>query len=192
MRVAIFASLALLTTSAAVGQPPTDAVGPVKPVEIVNEPLTVEGTVEVQKSEPERFQTIVSLQLADGEAVAVQRLNIPPGKRLLIDFISADVRTVDSQRASVTLSLAPIDSSISDTAGALTVNYKFPLTDTDSRISTAPTSRVWYLAEKVDLWADTVATVGIVRGPSLDGPFPDSAGTASGRITLSGRLVDLP
>lgn len=159
---------------------PNRPVGPVKPVLVLQD-------------DAERFQIVTDLTVQPGQQGSPPEvLIIPPGKRLIIDHVSADVRTSDTQRAVVMLSLGPVTSAVGGSAAFLAVPYFFSLQDSDGRISTGPSFRVWYLSQQVELWAETFARVMLVRGPSLDGSFPDDATPALGRISISGRIVDSP
>lgn len=193
------ATCLLLMATICVAQP-EEPVGPVKPVEVVNETLTIEGNVNAALDEPiqienvadeDRFQVVLDMTVETGSGFDSGTLSVPSGKRLIVEFISADVRTGDTQRASVVLNMGPLENAIGGNTSLLAAPYSFPLVDTDSRISTSPGRRVWLLAERVELWADTIAFVSLTRGPSLDGPFPDD-GQITGRISISGRIVDIP
>lgn len=198
---------------------PEGPVGPVKPVVVVNDALNVTGTVKAVVDQPvqvegevtignpvsvdvltlpsapdaERFQVVLDIEVLPDSGFESRRLNIPPGKRMLIDYVTATVQTLDTQRAYLQILAGPVDTSIFDTGLSLaSAPHVFPLHDTGSRVSTGPTYRVWLLSQPTVLWADSFAAVLLARGPSLDGPFPDRGGPAGGRITVSGRLVDLP
>ncbi len=192
MRFFVFSILLCLALPANAQPGLDEPVGPVKPVEVVNEILTIEGVVSLDVPDADRFQIRVPVSIPDGAAFSSESLNIPPGKRLLIDHITADIRLPDTQRGFVKLLLAPVTSEIGGDDSGFLVDHTFPLQDADGRISTSPGYRSWFLAQEVDLWADTIARVTVVRGPNLDGPIPDVSLVAAGTISLSGRIVEIP
>ena len=200
----ISAVIVLCISSTSTAAPPQDAVGPVKPVEIVNESLTIEGSVNATISEPleiegnvsvtesdaDRFQLYWSIDISASADIVSRDIAIPPGKRIVIEQVSARIGTLDDKIGYVQLLLGP-SNEIGGDSFAGTATYWLAMQDLGGPLNLLDGRRTWYLSQKVELWADTFARVVVGRGRSAGSPILPR-GEAEAEVSISGRLIDIP
>lgn len=185
---------------------PGETVGPVKPVEVVNAVITVEGTVQAELDEPVdveivnadpvpvvlgepvRYQQSVDVLVPPGEGFACSEISFPAGTRFLLNQISGDVRlpTDGDQRAIVFVTTAP-----DANPASIAVRHVFPLTATESNISVGPQAQNFVFNEQPNIFHDAYSVpfqVCISRGPTPGG----LTGNAFGRLVVSGELTQIP
>ncbi len=132
----------------------------------------------------ERIQFHIDAELADGQSNAFLSFDIPEGKRLLIDHITADVQLPLGQRAYIQLGCQP---ALNPPTSGLLAHHIFPVTPQGANISTGPGFETHVLAQVTNLFCDKELSIILARGPA-----PSPPGEGSGRIAISGRLVDQP
>jgi len=123
------------------------------------------------RSTPWATQKIVSL--ADGEAGRVEHvLDVPLGKRLVIEHVDAFIQVPTGDGA--------LGATVRSTVGGAPMQFLFPFT---SKAELGGVDRL-LMAEATTLYADPETAVGVELVRTT------TSGTAVGRVTLSGRLVD--
>ena len=208
----LFAIVFIAVASTSSAAKPDNAVGPIKPVEVVNETITVEGNVnatleepvevsgevnatidrpiQITQSEPDRFQISWNVDISDSLDFARRDISIPPSKRLIITHISAEVVTNDDKIGVIELLLGPSNELGGDPSLTF-ATYSFPMQDSGGPRFGRAGERSWLLSQEVELWADSFASVIIGRGVSAGSPrIP--RGEVEATVSISGRLVDIP
>jgi len=134
-------------------------------------------------AEGEQVQFRLLMNVPVGQSWATFSYPVPAGKRLLIDYVSGDVRLPVSERGVVYLSLGP------GTGGYQgPVTYYFPLVPAEANISVGPQAKSYFFGQVTNVFADGKVDIVLSRGPTPS-PFANAAG---GFVSVSGRLVPKP
>lgn len=121
------------------------------------------------------------MQVQSGDQFGTSTFTVPAGKRLLVDYISADIRLPLNQRGDITVHTQP---PYPGSARASVPHY-FPLTPAGASISAAPNLRSHFLSQQTRLFTENKLEVLLVRGPS------PNRGQAGGYVSISGRFADI-
>jgi hypothetical protein len=180
--VSILAAAAWLGTVSG-AQAQTAAVGPTKPVLIVNppsEPVPVEGSLGVVALDDPAFQPFQHAALAviqPGFAGGSATFTVPDGKRLVIEYVSFNIPLANGQ-AVLGVSVDVVNSN----ANQIPIRHEIPVLYTVADSSFLRSIG----ASATRLYADPGSTVTIRAARS------GSTGQDIAPVNVSGYLVDLP
>jgi hypothetical protein len=135
----------------------------------------------VEKSGDELIQFDLDVEVEPDAAFSTTAIPVPPGKRLLIEHISGDVRLPVGQKGIIRLDLVPA----SFRTDRVTARHVFPLLPAGVPISTGPEYSSHFLAQETRLFCEGASVVLLSRGPTYEKG-------AWAQIGFSGRLVDAP
>ncbi len=130
----------------------------------------------------EPIQFMLELNLESDAAWAQQVFDIPAGKRLHIEYLSADVRLPPDQRGIIILNTRP-----NFLTNRPSVPFHFALTAIGTHISVGPHARSHYVSQRTRLFSEEKLEIIFHRGPT-----PGFTGKAFARVGVSGYIVDIP
>jgi len=136
----------------------------------------------VDAVEPELIQFMLSFDdMPAGEQNSWQSFDVPAGKRLLIDYVTARVVLPAGQRGKIQITTTP---AYADYQG---VQHHFSLTPDGSNLSSAPGTESHTLSQETRIFGEGTISIVLTRGPA-----PSPTGLGGGRVSITGRLVDAP
>jgi len=126
------------------------------------------------------IQFELKLEVLSGQQFGSATFSVPAGKRLLIDYVSADIRLPSAQRGSITIHTRPPYPG----STRVSVPHFFFLTPAGASISAAASLKSHFVSQRTRLFTEQKLEVLLARGQA-------TTQLAGGIVSISGRLVDI-